>query len=246
MKRAQRGFTLIELILIIIIVGIMASVAVRSLQPAMNSARQEATLMEMEHLAAAIVGDGSQVQGGMRTDFGYVGDIGALPPDLDALASNPGGLATWKGPYIRGNFTENSDDFKKDAWNSPYQYSGGLTIVSTGGGGGPLTTRLAGSVSDLTANSVAGRITDGLGTPPGDSSSSVNVVIYFPDGAGSMTAALVNPSADGMFSFTGMIPIGNHLIRAVYPADNDTTATYVSVVPGSEPRCELRFSGSLW
>lgn len=245
MRKREKGFTLIELILIIVVIGIMASVAVRSLQPAMKSARQDATLNEMEQLAIAIVGDRNQVQGGMRSDFGYVGDVGALPPNLDALASNPGGFSTWDGPYILGSYLEDPDDYKKDAWSKPYLYSGGLTITSTGGGT-PLTRSLARSLSDLTSNSVLGRITDGLGTPPGDSALRVNIVIYFPDGNGGMISVAANPSADGMFSFTDMIPTGNHLIRAIYSTGDDTTATYISVVPGSKLHCELRFSESLW
>jgi prepilin-type N-terminal cleavage/methylation domain-containing protein len=245
MNRMQNGFTLIELVLIIIIIGIMASVAVRSLQPAMESARQQATLAEMEQLAEAIVGDRNQAQGGMRIDFGYVGDIGALPPNLDALTSNPGGFSTWRGPYIRSSYLENPEDYESDAWGNPYQYSGGLIISSTGGGGAPLTRTLAASVTDLTANSVAGQVTDGLGTPPGDSSSSLSIEIYFPDGAGSMASATMSSSADGTFSFSNMIPVGNHLIRAIYQG-NDTTSAYVSVVPGSRQYCDLKFSGSLW
>jgi prepilin-type N-terminal cleavage/methylation domain-containing protein len=245
MKKGKKGFTLIELVLIIVIIGIIATVAVRSLQPAMNSARQEATINEMEQLATAIIGDRNQVQGGMRSDFGYVGDIGALPPNLEALASNPGGFSTWNGPYIVGSYLEDPDDYKEDAWNKPYSYSGGLTITSTGGGA-PLTRSLAPSLSDLTANALLGRITDGLGAPPGGDALRVNIVIYFPDGKGGMTSATTIPSDDGVFSFTDMIPIGNHLIRAIYSAGDDTTASYVSVVPGSTQHCELRFSGSLW
>ncbi|MEE9553665.1 MAG: hypothetical protein V3W18_05155 [candidate division Zixibacteria bacterium] len=239
------GFTLVELILIIVIIGIIASVALKSMLPAAEKVRVEATIHEMEILSGAIIGNPELITDGIRTDFGYVGDVGALPVDLDALVANPGGYSTWKGPYIQNSFVENTDDYKKDSWGDIYTYSGGVSIFSNGGGS-PLTRQFAGDIPELTANTVNGNIYDGLGMAPGDSSIGVSVTIIIPDGAGSMTSIATTPGSDGFFTFAGVIPIGNHLIKGIYSATNDTTARYLSVVPGSTVYCQLRFSGSLW
>lgn len=239
------GFTLIELVLIIVIIGIVASIAMRSLIPAVDQSRIDATMKEMNTLAEAIAGDRNLVSDGLRSDFGYVGDIGALPPNLDALASNPGGYGTWNGPYILNDFSEDPNGFKEDAWGDPYQYSAGVVIISNGNGS-PITKTIASSAGDLVANTVFGNIFDGLGHAPGDSAGDVTVVIFYPDGAGGMTSASTNPSSSGQFSFDGMIPVGNRLVRASYSSASDTTSVYVSVLPGGKAFCELRFSGSYW
>lgn len=241
----QGGFTLIEVILVILIIGIMASVALRSMQPAVGRARVEATMQEMDLLARAIIGDANQIQDGIRTDFGYVGDVGALPPDLDALVTNPGGYSTWEGPYILNSFVEDPDDYKKDAWGDLYTYTGGVTITSTGGGS-TITKQFAENASDLTSNTVTGNVYDGLGAGPGSDDTLVTVTIFYPDGSGGLTSLSTNPSAAGAFSFTSSISIGNHLVRAVYSTANDTTAIYVSVTPGTNAHCEVRFPGSIW
>lgn len=243
--RLRDGFTLIELALIIVIIGIVATIAMRSMQPAVDQSRIDATMEEMETLAQAIVGNKDLVSEGIRSDFGYIGDVGALPPNLEALVANPGGYATWEGPYVLNDFVENPDDFKRDAWGNEYAYSGGVAIMSSGNGS-PLTKQFAGSVDDLMANTVRGNVFDGLGGAPGDSASGVNVIIYYPDGTGGYGASSVNPSASGQFSFSNMIPIGNHLIRAIYTSAGDTTSDYITVLPGGDVFCELRFSRSYW
>jgi len=247
MKTDQRqaGFTLIEVILVIVIIGIVATVALRSLQPTVGRARVEATMQEMDLLAQAIIGDANQIQDGIRTDFGYVGDVGALPPDLEALVTNPGGYSTWEGPYILNSFVEDADDYKKDAWGDLYTYSGGVTI-SSDGGGSSLTKRFAQNAGDLTSNTVTGNVYDGLGAGPGSDDTLVTVTVFYPDGSGEVTSSSTNPSAAGAFSFTSSIPIGNHLVRAVYSTANDTTAIHVSVTPKSDAYCELHFPGSIW
>ena len=241
----EKAFTLIELVLIIVIIGIVATIAMKSMQPAIDRSRFESTTREMESLAQAIIGDPNQVQDGIRTDFGYVGDIGALPPNLDALTANPGGFSTWDGPYIQSDFVENADDYKKDAWGNLYTYIGGVTISSSGGGS-PITRQFAQNVSDLTSNTVNGTVYDGLGSSPGDSALSVIVTIYYPDGGGNTTSLSTNPSSASAFSFSNSIPVGNHLVRAVYSATNDTTSRYISVTPGADAYCELRFAGGIW
>ena len=243
--RRQKGFTLIEVVLIILIIAIMSTVAMKSMQPTTEGVREAATMKEMGLLAEAICGDKDLVAGGIRSDYGYVGDVGSLPPDLDALVTNPGGYSTWKGPYIRSAFNENPEDYKRDAWNQLYSYTGGVKIISTGGGD-TLTKQFAQNVSDLTSNTVWGNVYDGLGGPPGDSAYFVTVTVFHPDGNGGSSSSSTSPSSAGRFTFANSIPAGNHLIRAVYSAADETTAAYVSVPPASACYRELRFSPALW
>jgi len=242
---SANGFTLIELALIIVIIGIVATIAMRSMESTIDQSRVDATIQEMEILTQAIVGNKNLISDGIRTDFGYIGDIGALPPGLDALVSNPGGYATWNGPYILNNFTQNPNDYKEDAWGDAYIYAGDIVITSSGNGT-PISRQFAGSTDDLLSNTVYGNVYDGLGAVPGDSASNINIIIYYPDGAGSTAAVSTSPTASGQFSYSDMIPIGNHLVRAVYSIYNDTTSTYTTVLPGNDAYCELRFSKACW
>jgi type II secretory pathway pseudopilin PulG len=240
-----QGFTLIEIVLIIVVIGIVASIAMRSLAPSIDQARETATIKEMDQLAKAIVGDNDLVSDGMRSDYGYVGDVGALPPNLDALASNPGGYSTWDGPYMQGTFSDDSSGYKYDAWSQAYAYAGGVSISSSGGPE-TLTKQFAQSVAQLTSNTVRGNVYDGIGNTPGAHAVDVSVRIDYPDGLGSETSSLTMPNSSGQFSFTSMIPIGNHLVKAIEGTTLDPTSAYISVTPGSNVYCELRFQGAIW
>lgn len=238
-----KGFTLIEMVLVMVILGILATVGMTSLKISTNQGRFDATAEEMEKLTRAIIGDARLVSGGIRTDFGYVGDVGALPSNLDALVTNPGGYSTWNGPYIHCDFSENAEDYKRDAWNELYTYSGGVNIVSSGGGN-TVTKKLANSASVLTSNTIKGIIRDSELSPPGDSASNVTVIVQYPDGSGSMTSSSTSPSSSGEFSFSNSIPIGIHSLQAVI--NTDTVSKYVAVYPGKTVHTELRFAGDLW
>jgi prepilin-type N-terminal cleavage/methylation domain-containing protein len=241
----NRGYTLIEMVLVIVIIGILAGIAVQSLNTSDQNRRLEETIVEMEDIGRAIAGDERLITDGTRTDFGYVGDVGSLPSNLDDLVANPGGYSTWDGPYIRNNFNENSEDYKRDAWNNPYVYAGGVSISSSAGGE-PITRQFAGSVNELTSNTIKGIIRDKGGLPPGDAFSDVNIVIYFPNGAGSVTGSPTIPSRSGEFSFDNQIPVGIHLIRAVDNNSGDSASKYIAVNPGSKTLTELRMPSNLW
>jgi prepilin-type N-terminal cleavage/methylation domain-containing protein len=242
--RNSRGFTLIELVLVVVIIGLLVSTAMRSGTALYQSANIEQTKQEMTTLAYAIAGNPELQSNGVRTDFGYVGDIGALPLNLDALYTNPGSYATWKGPYIGNRFTQTPADFKTDAWGRAYTYSG-VTITSAGSGSN-IVRQVAASTSDLLLNSASGTVTDRDGTPPGDTyRDSVEVVLSYPNGSGTATSLIGYPDAGGYFSFDS-IPIGVHTVSIIYVPTNDTLRRAITISPGSSPYSDYYLADNLW
>ncbi len=238
----QTGFTLIELVVIIILIGIVASVTSRKMMTTVDNAKYEHTKKELDHLAWAIVGNPALFDKGARTDFGYVGDVGALPPNLDALVSNPGGYTSWDGPYVIGGRT--ADDFKRDAWNSIYTYVG-TTLRSTGSGSN-IDKLFASTSAALLTNSVSGIFVDASSQAPGLTYMDSCVVHFtYPNGSGGITVATTNPDRHGLFSFSN-IPIGNHSLSLIYTPDSDTTLFNVCVLPGKDVKLDIVFPADLF
>jgi len=246
MKYANRqGFTLIEVIIVIVIAGVLTTVALQSGSEIYETAKIEETKQELDALAIAMTGNPNLENNGVRSDFGYVGDVGSLPPNLDALYSNPGGYTTWNGPYIANRFTQVADDYKKDAFGADYSYSGGITIISTGSGSN-IVRRIANSADNLLRNTVIGNIYDLDGTPPGtDYDDSVTIGLTIPDGSGNTTTKSTTPDPGGYFSFDS-IPIGNHDVTVIYEPNDDTLIRYVSVLPGTSPYGEYHLAENVW
>jgi len=238
----ERGFTLIEIVIMILIIGLLASVATMKMNESIETARYEQTKNELDQLAVAIAGNPEVYAEGARSDFGYVGDVGALPPDLDALVQNPGGFTTWHGPYIGRGL--NGDDFKRDAWDALYSYAG-TTIRSTGSGSN-IDKPLALSSGALLSNRVEGIVRDANLTMPGTAfASTVQVQLVYPNGAGSMTTATLNPDRHGGFGFSG-VPIGNHVLRAIYLPQSDTMSIPITVNPNRDVHLDVIFPADLW
>lgn len=237
----QRGFTLIELIMVIIIIGILAGIAIMKMTSTIDTAKYDATTAEMDNLARAIVGNPDTYTNGAQSDFGYVGDVGALPPDLDALAFNPG-YATWRGPYISGQFA--NDDFKKDAWKADFIYGG--TFIRSVGSGSNIDKIIASSANELLANAIHGILLDGNNTPPGNAYvDSVVIDLIFPDGSGAVAHTFAVVRADGSFDFSD-VPIGYHTLRVIYRPANDTVDYDLSIIPGNDIQVTLNFPADLW
>ncbi len=240
----KSGITLVELILVIVIMGILGSIAVQKLAPIADSFKIEETKAELDKLALAIVGNPELQNNGVRSDFGYIGDIGSLPPNLDALVTNPG-YSTWNGPYIQNSFEQLADDYKKDAWQTFYVYGGDNTIMSTGSGS-IIERRFSGSGDFLLYNQITGNVYDLDGTPPDDTyNDSISVRLTIPDGTGSTTTRSTITDVGGYFSFDS-IPIGNHNLNIIYIPDSDTMKRFVSVSPGSNVYGEYYLASDVW
>ena len=81
------GFTLIEVLLVVAILGILAGVVVVNFSGKQKKAQINAARASIQAICTAV-------------DM-YEVDTGRLPPSLNALVSNDGS-PNWNGPYVRG------------------------------------------------------------------------------------------------------------------------------------------------
>ncbi|MFH1373815.1 MAG: prepilin-type N-terminal cleavage/methylation domain-containing protein [bacterium] len=246
---SQHGYSLVELVVVIIIIGIIASISITSMNSSTETVRVEKTKKELEQLAFAIAGNPKLISGGFRTDFGYVGDIGAMPSNLDDLVQNPGGYTTWDGPYIHDDYYASAGasevEFKIDAWGTVYTYTGGASITSQGGTT-PITREIAPSLDHILRNTVSVVVIDVDNTPPGTiNRDSVRMVMSYPNGSGAITTRTKYPAPDGYVQFDS-IPIGSHRIRIVYLPDSDTLTRIVSVGQGQNCHLTVSLFGDFW
>ena len=137
-KLDQSGFTLVELVIIIVTLGILAAVAIPKFANITESSKIAATKKEMASLKMAISGNPEAVSGGVYVDRGFEGDVGHAPSRLVDLVIKPDSISIynnltrlgWNGPY----FDSTEGNYLKDAWDVGYTYD--LTnrkIISTGG-----------------------------------------------------------------------------------------------------------------
>lgn len=127
------GFTLVELVIVIAVLGIVSAVAIPVIGTFIASSKETATKDEMRLLARAIAGADE------RADRGFEGDVGFPPTSLSDLVSKPDSISAWdpftdvgwNGPYVDST----GGEYLRDAWDSSYVYSSAArTIVSVGSG----------------------------------------------------------------------------------------------------------------
>jgi general secretion pathway protein G len=133
------GFTLIELIIIIVVLGILATFSIAKYSDFLQESKITATRSEMATIKRAIIGNPQMIAGGHYIDVGFVGNVGHPPAQLSELARKPDSISIynvisrlgWNGPYLDSA----GGDYLKDAWGQDYAYDPtARTITSVGSG----------------------------------------------------------------------------------------------------------------
>ncbi len=102
-RRSESGFTLIELIVVLVILGLLAAVVAPRVYDKLAKGKEQIEKIQIKELESAL-----QV-------FSFeVGRYPTTAEGLDALVRNPG-IESWKGPYL-------AKEVPKDQWGKPYVY----------------------------------------------------------------------------------------------------------------------------
>ena len=94
----RQGFTLMELLVVLLIIGILSTVALRTIDATRDRSLFDQTTKEMNQLVYALVGNPDLNYDGRRVDFGYFGDMEQLPTGLPDLVRNPGSAKSTRLP----------------------------------------------------------------------------------------------------------------------------------------------------
>ena len=101
-KNRQRGFTLVELLLVLVILALIAGLVLPGIIGKAESAKAKAASSQISRIS-------------MSVESFYL-DTGSTPSDLDELVNQPAGIKGWNGPYIKNSLL-------KDPWGQPYRYT---------------------------------------------------------------------------------------------------------------------------
>ena len=120
-RMTQRGFTLVELLLVLVILALIGGLVLPGIIGKAEGAKVKAASSQIDRLSMAVES--------------YYLDTGKTPESLEELINESGGVAGWNGPYVKQSSL-------KDPWGREYVYQypgdhGDFDIYSYGADGQP-------------------------------------------------------------------------------------------------------------
>ncbi len=104
-KHLSSGFSLIELLVVLVILGLLAAVVAPNVMNKLGGAKSKTTRLQVESLGAAL------------DDYSLeVGRYPSTEEGLKALVTDPGNAPGWNGPYLK------KKKIPTDAWGVPFHY----------------------------------------------------------------------------------------------------------------------------
>ena len=117
-----RGFTLVEMTVVLLLITLLASVAVRETAELGFQTRYEQTKDRLEMIKQAILGNPRQIINGQQAISGFVADMGRLPNTLRELIED----YDCDGPLVDGNSDTNLNNDGGCPWILDTTYNSGL------------------------------------------------------------------------------------------------------------------------
>ena len=120
-RGASRGFTLVELLLVLVILALIGSLVLPGIIGKAEGAKAKAAKSQIDRLSMAVES--------------YYLDTGRTPDSLEALIEETGDASGWNGPYVKKSSLN-------DPWGREYVYTypgehGDFDIYSYGADGQP-------------------------------------------------------------------------------------------------------------
>ncbi len=122
-RHNSRGFTLIEIVVVLTILALIIGATVPTIQTARNIQARRSTVAELEELG--------------RASLEYARDFGVVPTSTEVLLTDPGDAA-WAGPYLGLSMDDQWSGlggWSVDGWSNPYTFTVAgslLTLTSFG------------------------------------------------------------------------------------------------------------------